>query len=39
MPANHSPDHKAAEAAFRTAREPKEQLEYLRERTSRQVTP
>ena len=39
MPANLSPEHKAAEAAYRAAREPKEQLEYLRERTSRQVTP
>ena len=31
MPANLSPDYKAAEAAFRTAREPKERLECLRE--------
>ena len=31
MPANLSPDYKAAEAAFRAAREPKERLECLRE--------
>lgn len=31
MPANLSPEYKAAEAAFRAAREPKERLERLRE--------
>ena len=31
MPANLSPDYKAAEAAFRAVREPKERLECLRE--------
>ncbi|MBI2315496.1 MAG: TGS domain-containing protein [Betaproteobacteria bacterium] len=31
MPANLSPEYKAAEAAFRQAREPKERLEWLRE--------
>ena len=31
MPANLSPEYKAAEAAFRSAREPKERLECLRE--------
>ena len=31
MPANLSPDYKAAEAAFRRASEPKERLEHLRE--------
>ena len=31
MPANLSPDYKAAEAAFRQASEPKERLERLRE--------
>jgi ribosome-interacting GTPase 1 len=31
MPANLSPEYKAAEAAFRKAREPKERLELLRE--------
>ena len=31
MPANLSPEYKAAEAAFRGAREPKERLECLRE--------
>ncbi len=31
MPANLSPEYKAAEAAFRKARDPKERLEWLRE--------
>lgn len=31
MPANLSPEYKAAEAAFRSARDPKERLECLRE--------
>jgi len=31
MPANLSPEYKAAEASFRKAREPKERLEWLRE--------
>ena len=31
MPANLSPEYKAAEAAYRKAREPRERLEYLRE--------
>jgi len=31
MPANLSPEYKAAEAAFRKAREPRERLEWLRE--------
>ena len=31
MPANLSPEYKTAEAAFRTAREPRERLECLRE--------
>lgn len=31
MPANLSPEYKAAEAAFRRARDPKERLEWLRE--------
>ncbi|MDE0457160.1 MAG: 50S ribosome-binding GTPase, partial [Chromatiales bacterium] len=31
MPANLSPEYKAAEAAFRAAREPKERLECLRD--------
>ena len=31
MPANLSPEYKSAEAAFRSAREPKERLECLRE--------
>jgi hypothetical protein len=31
MPANLTPDYKAAEAAFRKARDPRERLEYLRE--------
>ena len=31
MPANLSPEYKAAEAAFRQASEPKERLERLRE--------
>jgi hypothetical protein len=31
MPANLSPEYKAAEAAFRNAREPRERLEWLRE--------
>ena len=31
MPANLSPEYKAAEAAFRAAREPKERLDCLRE--------
>ncbi len=31
MPANLSPEYKAAEAGFRQAREPKERLEWLRE--------
>jgi len=31
MPANLTPDYKAAEAAFRKARDPRERLEHLRE--------
>jgi ribosome-interacting GTPase 1 len=31
MPANLSPEYKAAEAAYRKAREPRERLDYLRE--------
>ena len=31
MPANLSPEYKAAEAAFRKARVPRERLEWLRE--------
>src|SRR5690349_24292248 len=31
MPANLSPDYKAAEAAYRKAREPRERLDLLRE--------
>jgi ribosome-interacting GTPase 1 len=31
MPANLSPEYKAAEAAFRTARDPRERLDWLRE--------
>ena len=31
MPANLSPEYKAAEAAFRKARDPRERLERLRE--------
>ncbi len=31
MPANLTPGYKAAEAAFRRARDPKERLEHLRE--------
>lgn len=31
MPANLSPEYKAAEAAYRAAREPRERLEWLRE--------
>jgi hypothetical protein len=31
MPANLSPEYKAAEAAFRKARDPRERLEHLRE--------
>src|SRR5437773_9341057 len=31
MPANLSPEYKAAEAAFRKARDPRERLEWLRE--------
>jgi len=31
MPANLTPEYKAAEAAFRQARDPKERLECLRE--------
>jgi hypothetical protein len=31
MPANLSPEYKAAEAAFRTAREPRDRLHWLRE--------
>jgi ribosome-interacting GTPase 1 len=31
MPANLSPEYKAAEAAFRTARDPRERLEWMRE--------
>jgi ribosome-interacting GTPase 1 len=31
MPANLSPEYKAAEAAYRKAREPRERLEFLRE--------
>jgi len=31
MPANLTPEYKAAEAAFRTARDPRERLEHLRE--------
>src|SRR5438093_3788599 len=31
MPANLSPEYKAAEAAFRKSREPRERLEWLRE--------
>ena len=31
MPANLSPEYKAAEAAYRKAREPRERLDLLRE--------
>jgi hypothetical protein len=31
MPANITPEYKAAEAAFRKARDPRERLERLRE--------
>jgi len=31
VPANLSPEYKAAEASFRKARDPKERLEWLRE--------